>query len=410
MALAISGDQLIDGTGADPCAWACVRIEGDRIVGVGEPRPGDEVHHLDGCSILPGLIDAHVHLGLASSIADTYEDRLSTAERAADIFAKCARTLDEGFTTVRDVGGIDWGVVRALERGLIRGPRASTPGPILSQTGGHAHYAPPGTTAAAWAAKELPGLMTLSLLCDGPDGVRRAAREAFRRGASFLKMNVTGGVISVSDSLEDTQFTVEEIRVAVEEARARGTYVAVHAHNNTGVRNAIEAGATCIEHGTALDEELADEMARRGIRFVPTLAVVHVLGRDYAEMGLTAEIGQRVAGAEERMRRAVRVAHAAGVVMGSGTDYIGPHEHPHGLEIALKAQEIGAMEAIVSATSTNARIIGIQDRVGTLEPGKLGDVVAVDFDPLLEPEQFADPNRVRLVVQGGRVVKDLRAA
>jgi len=402
---AIRGEQLIDGTGADPIPHGCVRIDGDRIVGIGEPQPGDEVVELEGCTILPGLIDAHVHLGLASSIADTYGDRLSVAERAADIFAKCSRILDEGFTTVRDVGGLDWGVLRALERRQIRGPRANTPGPILSQTGGHAHYAPPGTTAAAWAAKEIPGLMTLSVLCDGPEEVRRAAREAFRRGASFLKMNVTGGVISVSDSLDDTQFTVEEIAAAVREAQARGTYVAVHAHNNTGVRNAIEAGATCIEHGTALDEETAAEMAKRGVRLVPTLSVVNVLGRDYAEMGLTPEIGRRVAGAEARMRRAVRIAHAAGVVTGSGTDYIGPHEHPHGLELALQAEEIGAIGAIVAATRTNARIIGVEDRVGTLAAGKLADVVAVDFDPLAEPSRFADPERVRLVVQGGEVVK-----
>jgi imidazolonepropionase-like amidohydrolase len=407
MALAIKGAQLLDGTGADPREDAVVRIEGDEIVAVGPPQRGDELIELDGCTILPGLIDAHVHLGLASSIAETFDGRLSAAERAADTFAKCARLLDEGFTTVRDVGGIDFGVLRALERRLVRGPRATTPGPILSQTGGHAHYAPPSTTAADWAAKEIPGLMTLSILCDGPEDVRRAAREAFRRGASFLKLNVTGGIVSVSDSLEDTQFTVAEIRAAVEEARVRGTYVAVHAHNNAGVRNALEAGATCIEHGTDLDEELAQELARRGVRLVPTLAVIHVLRRDYEEMGLTAEVGRRVGDAEARMRRAVRAAHDAGVTMGSGTDYIGPHEHPHGLELALKAQEIGAMAAIVSATSVNARVIG-NERVGSLEAGKLADVVAVDFDPLAEPEAFADPARVRLVVQGGRVVKGAR--
>jgi imidazolonepropionase-like amidohydrolase len=247
-----------------------------------------------------------------------------------------------------------------------------------------------------------------SLVCDGPDEVRVAARTALRRGATQVKICVSGGVVSLTDRLEDTQFTVEELKAAVEEADARETYVTAHAHNVRGIRNGLDAGVRCFEHGTFLDAETATAIAEAGARFVPTLAVAHLMSEQWEEWGLPEEVARRIEGVEEAMSGAVKLAYDAGVIMGSGSDLIGPEQRRRGLEIVLKARIIGAMEAIVSATSVNARIMGAEDRLGSLEPGKLGDLVAFRGDVLADPELFDDPDAVVLVVKNGEILRDRR--
>jgi len=218
---------VLDGTGADP-THASVLIDGEHIRAVGDvPPPRDaDVVDLDGLTLLPGLIDAHTHLGLVSVIDP---GPVPVAVAAAQIFQNVELALLSGHTTVREVGGLDGGVAQAIDAGLIPGPRLLPSGPALCQTGGHGDLGPPflphdhrhvGT----------PGLSQMSVVCDGPDEVRVAARTAFRRGATQLKVCISGGVVSFTDRLEDTQFTVEELRAAVDEARARDTYVTAHAH------------------------------------------------------------------------------------------------------------------------------------------------------------------------------------
>ncbi|SDJ83693.1 amidohydrolase family protein [Nonomuraea jiangxiensis] len=253
------GATVIDGTGREPVPDQAIRVEDGRITALGgAPPAGAETLDCSGLFVTPGLIDAHVHLGLSSDIGAALTHRLSVAELAADMFENCRQTLDAGFTTVRDTGGIDAGLARVVAGGKIPGPRILHCGPLLCQTGGHGYLGAEWEPSHDWRTHEIPGLCALSLLSDGPDEVRKNAREAFRRGAGFLKMCVTGGVVSHHDNLSDTQFTVEEIAAAVGEAAARGTYVTVHAHNNAGLRNAIEAGARCVEHGSAIDEGALD--------------------------------------------------------------------------------------------------------------------------------------------------------
>jgi imidazolonepropionase-like amidohydrolase len=408
MSLLLAGATVIDGTGKDPLATT-VHVEDDRISGLGGPDGSPErVLDLTGLTVLPGLIDAHVHVGFSSDVRASLSGELSVAERAADIFRNLNETLQAGFTTVRDTGGIDLGVVRTVERGLAPGPRILACGPGLCQCGGHGHLHSPFEPADAIYRHDVLGLTALGRYCDGPDDVRRAAREAFRRGATFLKLSVTGGVISMSDALADTQFTSEEIAVAVQEAKARSTYVTVHAHNPVGVRVAVKAGVGCVEHGTDIDEETATLMAEHGVNLVPTLAIARVLVEDFGKQGLPANVQDRLVGTEKGMRDGLLAARAAGVLVGSGSDLIGPDQNRRGLEIALKAEVIGAMQAIVSATSVNAKIIGLKD-VGTVAAGKYADLVAVDFDPLERPDLFDDPNRVVLVIKNGQVVKDTRS-
>ncbi|WP_242908085.1 metal-dependent hydrolase family protein [Actinomadura terrae] len=403
--LALAGAVLIDGTGADPVSGRVVVVEDGLIREIARTVPeGAEVLDLAGCTLTPGLIDAHTHLGLSTDLQDLVTGQVSAAEIAAAIFGAAERALREGFTTVRDVGGIDIGVVRAIGSGAVRGPRVLTSGPILSQTGGGGHYAPPWEPACNWEARDMPGLLGMSLLADGRDGTRRAAREAFRRGADFLKLMVTGAVLAHGDELDYTQFSVEEIAVAVQEARARNTYATVHAHNNAGIRNALEAGVSCVEHGSRLDERTAAEMRRHGASLVPTLSVTHAIIASPEAVGLPQETAGRAETVLDGMRQAILVAREAGVRIGSGSDLIGPDQSGRGRELVWKAELLGPMDALVAATRTNAEILGLDDEVGTVAPGKSADLAAFDGSPLDDPSIFADPARLRLVVHRGRVV------
>jgi imidazolonepropionase-like amidohydrolase len=410
MSLLLSGGTLIDGLGTEPLPHGSVLVEGDKVaqVGPGSAPRDAELVDLGGLTLLPGLIDAHVHIGYSSEMRAMLNMEVSIAERAADIFRTLRETLDAGFTAVRDCGGIDHGVLRTVGRGLVPGPRIWASASPLVQSGGHGHLGSPFLPPDATFHFRVRGLTAVGRISDGCDEVRKAARECFRQGASFLKMAVTGGVVSIADSLEDTQFTVEEIATAVAEAHARHTYVTVHAHNLGGIHNAIKGGVECVEHGTGIDEETAAKMAASHVSLVPTLAVAQDLVENFGRIGLPPQIRDRVGDTMRGMSDGLLAAREAGVLVGSGSDLIGPVQNRRGLEIALKARLIGAMAAITSATSVNARIMRVDDKIGSIEPGKLADVIAVDFDPLAEPELFADPDRVILVVKAGQVVKDNR--
>jgi imidazolonepropionase-like amidohydrolase len=241
---------------------------------------------------------------------------------------------------------------------------------------------------------------------DGPDEVRRASREAFRHGATQLKLCISGGVVSLTDRMEDVQFSVDEMRAAVEEAEARHTYVAAHAHNTESIRRGLDAGIRSFEHGTFLDDDTAQLMAAHGAVLVPTLTIAERWLQDASSVPASAR--DRLLALSRGMANAVRLAHTHGITLGSGSDLIGPVQEGRGTEIVLKAELIGAMAAIISATRTNAQILGRSHDLGTIETGKVADLIAVDGDPLSDPSVLADHRRVIVVMQDGRIVKDLR--
>ena len=406
MALTLLGGTLIDGTGADPLGKAGVSISNGVFDDVGgqitKASSGSDAIDVNGLTLLPGLIDAHTHLG----IVDMQEsDRTSPAALAAQIFANCGLALDGGFTTVRDVGGLDGGVAGVVALGLVRGPEILPSGPLLSQKGGHGDHGSPWFDHGHQHG--VPGLVQVGLTCDGADEVRRATRTVLQRGATQVKVCISGGVASYTDKITDTQFSVEELRAAVDEAKSRETYVTAHAHHSRAILNGLEAGVECFEHGTYLDEATAAKMAAAGAVLVPTLAVTRLFITQAEEWEIPAEFVPRMAGIEEAMAASMKLARDAGVTIGSGSDILGPGQNRRGLELVMKAEVLGPMEAIVSATSTNAKVLRRAD-IGTVEPGKRADLIAVSGDPLTDPELFDDPDRVVLVIQNGEVVKDLR--
>ena len=400
----VDGGIVIDGTGADP-RRAAVIVDGTRIDSIdsaGGSHRGETVD-VSGLTVLPGLIDAHTHFGLVSE----FDPDVAPAITAARIFRNCELALEAGFTTVRDTGGIDGGIAKAVELGLIRGPRILPSGPVLSQTGGHGDHTTPFHHPHLHD-QGIPGLAQVSLLCDGPDEVRLAARTALKRGATQIKVCVSGGVVSFTDKLEDTQFSVEELMAAVQEADARGTYVTAHAHNSRGIQNGLDAGIECFEHGTYLDEETARRMAAAGAHLVPTFAVCRLLAQEAEAWGIPAELVPKIGPVEAAMAQSLKLAREHGITIGLGSDILGPEQNRRGLELVIRADLEDPMTAITSATKVNAQVIRRDAELGTIEPGKLADLIAIDGDPLAEPDLFDDPDRIILVIQGGEIVKDRR--
>jgi imidazolonepropionase-like amidohydrolase len=242
-------------------------------------------------------------------------------------------------------------------------------------------------------------------LADGPDRVLWAAREELRRGADQLKVMAGGGVMSPTDRLEATQFSLPELRAAVGAARAAGTYVLAHAYTPDAIGQAVAAGVRSIEHGNLLDEPTAQLLAEHGVFLVPTLVTYEKLYEGGERIGLRRENLDKLAVVIDAGLESLRIAQAAGVKIGSGSDLLGPLSRHRGRELALKAQVLGAMGAIVASTRTNAELLGLADEIGTVAVGKRADLIVVDGDPLEDPALLGRPETTPVVVTDGRPYK-----
>ncbi|HYM16882.1 MAG TPA: amidohydrolase family protein [Dehalococcoidia bacterium] len=402
-ALLLTDATLIDGTGIDPRPHMSVLIEGGRITRVADAgtvaRDEAKVIDCSGLWLLPGLTDAHVHFGLTAAGDD--EPPGSHVSYVLKVVENIRIALDEGFTTVRDAGGLDPAYALAVAAGEIAGPRILPSGSFLSQTGGHGDHRSRWSDAAP---ASIAGLVAHTEICDGVDEVRRAARTQLRRGATQIKVMASGGVMSPNDPLESLQFTVDEMAAAVHEARAFGTYVLAHCHTPGAIANALDAGVRSIEHGSMLNETLARRMAQQEAYLVPTLVILELLAR---EEGLPEFSRRKLELVRGETRGSLELARAAGVPIGSGSDLLGPRQSRRAAELVEKAKDFEPMAAIVSATRTNALLFNMADRIGTVEAGKDADVIAVAGDPLSEIGVLADADNVRLVVQRGQVAKNL---
>ena len=394
---------MIDGMGGDPRAGVSLLVENGRISRIGAAGsitapPDSREIDCGGRTLMPGLTDAHVHFGLVDGTAN--DPPISHVSYVMKVAENIRLALDEGFTTVRDAGGLDPAFAMAVAAGEMPGPRILPAGSFLTITGGH------GDHRGRWDDSEpvsIPGLLANSEIVDGVDAVRRAARRQIRRGATQVKVMASGGVMSPSDPIESLQFTVEEMAAAVHEARSFGTYVMAHCHTAGATQNALAAGVRSIEHGSIIDEATARMMAEKGAFMVPTLVIIEILMR---ASGVPEFSRQKMQSVHGHMRESVAMARAAGVTMGSGSDLLGPRQRRRGSEIVEKAKEIGAMAAIVSATTTNAELFNLADRIGTLVEGKDADLILVDGDPLTDVAILADGRNIPFVMKGGVARKD----
>jgi imidazolonepropionase-like amidohydrolase len=398
---------VLDCTGAEPSGRHDVAVHDGKIAAirpVGEASVKTDSLQIDGsgCTLMPGLTDAHVHFALIGLKGDHGDEPL--IYHVLRVAEYISTALDEGFTTVRDAGGLEPAWAKAVEDGLVRGPRILPSGSVLSQTGGHgdvraAHDALHGGPA-------IPGLLARTEIVDGPDEVRRAAREQLRRGATQLKLLASGGIASPIDPFDSIQFSPAEITAAVEVASNWHTYVLAHCHTSPAIEIAIEAGVRSIEHGSLLDPATARRMAELKVFMVPTLQTLNMLATHPDRLGLTAEKVALLQSVKDRCFESVKTADAAGVALGSGSDVIGPWQGRRGEEIVLKAGLLGAHKAIIGATRTNAELFELEHRIGTVEVGKDADLILVSGEPLDRVELLADPECVPFVMKAGAVVKD----
>jgi imidazolonepropionase-like amidohydrolase len=398
---------ILDCTGRDLYTHGALVVSGGRIAAVGpmarvSAPPGARVIDVAGQTLMPGLIDAHVHLGFALTNLRQIEAEYPGAVYAFTVARMIEACLMAGFTTVRDAGGTDWSFKYAVERGLIRGPRLLIANSFLSQTGGHGDWRQRYDRAAPACFHQL---MAPPCLCDGVDQVRRGAREQLRTGADWVKVMAGGGAVSPTDPLDVPQFTVEELAAAVYEARVVRKKVMAHVYVPEGIKNCVRAGIASIEHGNFLDEESAALMRQHGVVLVPTLAAYEVYARYGREQGASEETLQQIELARGVGPESLRVAMAAGVTIASGSDVYGQNAGHMAMELALKAHIMGNMASIMAATKTNAALLGLADQIGTLESGKLADVIVVNGNPLEDITLLQHPDRIAIVMQAGHLVK-----
>ena len=389
---------MVDGTGADP-ADADVVVEDGRIVEVGPGLDGGERVDVTGKALLPGLFDCHTHV--VFSTIDTMR-RIQTpfSYRFYQAMHNLEATLRIGITTVRDAGGADLGVKQAVEDGLIRGPRMQISLGMISQTGGHGDgWLPSGANLRLDSHPGVP-----NTIVDGPDEMRAKVRELVRMGADVIKVAVSGGVLSPRDKPTHAHFRLEELKVLVEEATAAGIWVMAHAQATPGIKNAIRAGIRSIDHGIYLDDEAIEMMLARGTWLVPTLVAPRgVIDAAAAGAAIPEASVAKAHEVAEIHRASFAKAVEAGVKVAMGTDS-GVTPHGNNLrELQLMVEGgMTPMQAIVATTQSAAQLMGFEDELGTLEPGKRADLVVVDGDPL---DVATLTDRIEAVYQdGARVV------
>ena len=399
---------LLDCTGADPQPGMAVVVEGQRIrdiVRAGTARASDAtVLDLRGHTLMPGLIDAHVHLCAVEANPAEQHRQVPPSMVAVKAVRRIEQTLMQGFTTVRDAGGADFGFREAVANGIISGPRIKVSGNHIYQTGGHGDKRRPAEICCPVCTTDV-GLV--GVLADGPDEMRKAVREELRRHADQIKLMCSGGAMSPGDELDIAQFSIAEISTAVEEARAAHRYVMAHAYSGAAIKNAVAAGVRSIEHGNLMDEEAADAMKAAGTYLVPTMITYESIWRHGKEFGIPPFQLEKIAAARETAVASLELAKRKGLKIGLGSDLLGAmfKYQPHELE--LQGQVQTPMEVLLSATRINAEILRMDKQIGTVEPGKLADLLVVRGDPLKSLAVFQDADKVALIMKDGKIYKNI---
>ncbi len=398
---ALRNVRVLIGTG-EILDRATILIRGERIAEVGASRTitvprSCPTLDVDGATILPGLVDCHVHLCLGGEpdVVAALEEE-SSAETLLKAAAQARQTLEAGFTTVRDVGSRDhtiFALQRAIDSGRLPGPRIVGAGLAICMIGGHARF----------IGREVAG----------PDQVRAVVDEQVAAGAGVIKVIASGGVLTPGTSPDQAQMTPEELAAAVGAAQRAGRKVAAHAHGASGMKQAVRAGVHSIEHGTLLDDEAAGLMRQHGVYMVPTLSALATTAACRRGCGIPDSAREKAKAMTARHQRSFRKAHGGGLLIAMGTDAGTPFNY-HGDNAQeferMVALGMTPMEALVSGTSQAATLLGLEQEIGTVERGKLADLVILDGNPSKRIELLQRRERLVAVMQRGRLVSGPLAA
>jgi len=393
---------VVDGTRNDRREGQHVLID-DGVMREVSDRPlqsqSAEVVDLHGRTLMPGLIDAHVHvMAVDAALARLAEEPMTL------VATKAARVLEgmlrRGFTSVRDAGGADGGLAEAVAEGLIAGPRQFPSGRALSQTGGHGDLRPRTRSVTSCACCEYGA--GLARIADGVDECRRAARDELRKGATQIKIMASGGVASPYDPIGNIQYSHDEMRAIVEEARSWHTYVLAHAYTPEAIRRAVDNGVRSLEHANLIDRETADHVAAHGAFVVPTLVTYDSLHRFGRDLGFPEVSLAKLAEVREAGLRSLEILQSAQVPIGYGTDLLGPMHRHQTREFVLRAEVMSPFEMIRSATTVNAALLNREGELGVVASGARADLIVLDGDPLADISLLdGDGNHLKAVIKDG---------
>lgn len=355
-----------------------------------------------GRTLMPGLIDLHVHV-LATQLNLSTQGVLPDAlvmMRAVPIMAAMLR---RGFTTVRDAGGAGWGLKCAVNEGTVKGPRLFISGRAISQTGGHGdprprsdHLRPMSFCGCCFRAGDI------GRVADGIDDVRRAVRQELQMGADQIKMMASGGVASPTDPIASFGYSEDEIRVIVDEAASRQTYVMAHSYTADAIERAIRNGVRTIEHGNLVDERVARFMAEKGAFVVPTLVTYEALANEGADYGLPPDSVAKIATVRTAGLHSLEIYKKAGVKIGYGSDLLGPSQRLQSEEFRIRNEVLSAQEVIQSATTTAAEVLNQVGQLGRIQAGALADVLLVDGNPYRDLScLLGQGEHIALIMKGG---------
>jgi imidazolonepropionase-like amidohydrolase len=401
--------RIFDGTNAECAEGMYVRIADGLIQEVStKPSAAADARVIDagGRTLMPGMIDAHMH-AYCSDVSMQKIEAIGEPYRTAHAVRMLGHALDCGFTTVRDIGGGDYSLAKAIADGLVRAPRFFYAGKILSMTGGHGDLRP---LEQKPHDQELCSCGIVNWACrvaDGVDACLQAARDELRQGAHCIKIMGSGGVASPTDPIWMNQYREDEIRAIVNECTERRTYVAAHCHPASAVRRCVEFGVRSIEHGTLIDDDTARFVAERGAYIVPTMVVIFTLVELGKELGFPAVSQEKVEYAYKQALSGMDKMRRAGVKVGFGTDLLGPTYVQECREFTIRSEVFTPLEILRQATSTNAEMMMQQGKLGCIAAGAHADLLLVDGDPLKDISRLAaDGKNLRMIVRAGEIVKD----
>ena len=380
-----------------------VLVENCRIKEVSDTRiKAAEARIVDvgGRVLMPGLCDGHVHVIAAT--ADFAGLRRSSPYYVTARAGKILRDMiSRGFTTVRDAGGADYGLAAAVEEGYLVGPRILYAGKALSQTGGHGDFRGRGENDVG----ECYCRPNIGRVCDGVSEVRRAARDEIRKGATQIKLMISGGVCSPTDPIANTQFSLEEITAAVEEATAGHTYVMAHAFSSDSISRALGCGVRSFEHGNMMDEDTADLLVEKGAFLVPTLATQVMLAKEGISAGLPPALHAKIGDLVEKGMEALEIAHRRGVKLVYGTDLLGDLHAHQSIEFSIRSEIQKPSEIIRAATATAAELFNMVGEIGVVAPGGRADILVVDGNPLEDLGLLQEQGKhLKVIMKDGKFV------